>query len=534
MRRSSSEIMHRVGSRDTSPEVLLRKALWAKGLRFRTCRGDLPGKPDVALAARHLVVFVDGDYWHGNQWRLRGLASLEEQFKSTTTRDYWLRKIRRNMERDCRVTSELLKTGWTVIRLWESQISRNLEMCVDVILESIEQGALLSPRSMLSDKTVLEFFAGLGLMRMGLERHGWCVSYANYIDPQKISMYKGHFGEEDVITLDDIHRLSADTIPSATLATASFPCNDLSLAGAREGLAGKSSSAFWGFTEIIERMGDRRPPLVLLENVPGFLTSHGGRDFLDALLELNRLGYGVDTFMLDAISFVPQSRKRLFVVGTRDQGLKPEETITTEDLVRPKALLSFVSDHPEVRWRTRRLPSPPPFAGTLESVLEDLSDTDPEWWNSDRGEYLLSQMSPRHRELANAMIAGERYSYATVFRRVRHGRSMAELRTDGVAGCLRTPRGGSGRQILFRAGKGKFAARLLTPRECARLMGADHYQMDAPLNQALFGFGDAVCVPVAEWVAQYYLNPLVNELLHAEPLTWRSKEAELCVASKKP
>jgi len=101
------------------------------------------------------------------------------------------------------------------------------------------------------------------------------------------------------------------------------------------------------------------------------------------------------------------------------------------------------------------------------------------------------------------MIAGRNYSFATAFRRVRHGRSMAELRTDGIAGCLRTPRGGSGRQILFKAGHGRYQVRLLTARECARLQGVpDDYVIDVPLNQALFGFGDAVCVPAVEWILQ--------------------------------
>src|SRR5438132_13018277 len=115
-------------------------------------------------------------------------------------------------------------------------------------------------------------------------------------------------------------------------------------------------------------------------------------------------------------------------------------------------------------------------------------------------------MSPRHREVADRMIAAPSWSYGTVFRRIRNGRSMAELRTDGIAGCLRTPRGGSGRQILFKAGRGSYHVRLLTPRECARLMGADNFMIDVPLNQALFGFGDAVCVPVIRWIAKNYLN----------------------------
>jgi DNA (cytosine-5)-methyltransferase 1 len=116
------------------------------------------------------------------------------------------------------------------------------------------------------------------------------------------------------------------------------------------------------------------------------------------------------------------------------------------------------------------------------------------------------------------MIASGEWTYGTVFRRMRHGKSTAELRTDGIAGCLRTPKGGSGRQILFKAGHGKYYVRLITPREAARLMGADDYKVTVTLNQALFGFGDAVCVPVIEWIVTYYLNPIINELLHGRQL----------------
>jgi DNA (cytosine-5)-methyltransferase 1 len=186
--------------------------------------------------------------------------------------------------------------------------------------------------------------------------------------------------------------------------------------------------------------------------------------------------------------------------------------------LRPKALAQFIRSHPEIEWSLRSLPSPPQTGIKLKDILENLPDDAPEWWSRERAEYLLNQMSPQHRATAERMIAGSRWSYGTVFRRVRNGRSMAELRTDGIAGCLRTPRGGSGRQILFKAGKGKYFARLLTPRECARLMGAADYKISAPANQSLFGFGDAVCVPVIEWIAEYYLDPVINELIRGRAL----------------
>ena len=152
---------------------------------------------------------------------------------------------------------------------------------------------------------------------------------------------------------------------------------------------------------------------------------------------------------------------------------------------------------------------------SLDDIVEDLPPSSKYWWSDDRAKYLLDQMSERHRATAESMVNSRTTSYGTVFRRVRKGKSMAELRTDGIAGCLRTPRGGSGRQILFVAGDGEYSVRLLTPRECARLMGADDYNIDCKLslNKALFGFGDAVCVSVIKWIADNYLNPLLEELL---------------------
>lgn len=354
--------------------------------------------------------------------------------------------------------------------------------------------------------TVAEFFAGIGLMRMGLERHGWNVVFANDIDPLKQVMYTAHFGHG--FTLDDIHLLEPGGIPPVTLATASFPCTDLSLAGAMAGLAGEHSGALWGFTDLLDKLGTRRPPIILLENVTAFLTSHGGSDFRAALSELNRLGYAVDAFVLDAAWFVPQSRQRLFVIGRQGAGDGTPLPMTSR--TRPPALVNFMLAHPDIRWSVRDLPAPPQAGPILETILEDLPDDAPEWWSRERSAYLLEQMSERHRALADAMIAFDAWSYGTVFRRMRGGKSTAEMRTDGIAGCLRTPKGGSAKQILFRGGFGRYGARLLTPRECARLMGADDYVLTVPTDQALFGFGDAVCVSAVEWIAENYLNPVMQ------------------------
>ena len=364
-------------------------------------------------------------------------------------------------------------------------------------------------------KTVAEFFAGIGLMRLGLELAGWNTLFANDFEEEKARMYRRHFhaGSAELV-VEDIHNLGANEIPTVSLATASFPCNDLSLAGARAGLQGNQSSAFWGFIRILREMRHRKPALVLLENVTGFLSSKGGADFEAALEALNDLGYSVDALIVNAAHFVPQSRQRLFVIGKLGDSSKRRAATSEqfwESEIRPLALSRFIYKHPGIQWHVRPLPPLPIVRRRLPEILEDLPDNNAAWWSEERVEYLVSQMSPKHRAVAETMFFRQTWSYGTIFRRVRKKRTMAELRTDGIAGCLRTPRGGSGRQILLKAGYGRFMARLLSARECARLMGAKDFLIGASLNQALFGFGDAVCVKVIEWIAKHYLNPLLKE-----------------------
>ncbi|HBS29778.1 MAG TPA: DNA (cytosine-5-)-methyltransferase [Phycisphaerales bacterium] len=358
--------------------------------------------------------------------------------------------------------------------------------------------------------TFAEFFAGIGLVRLGLERAGWRVAFANDIDDKKFRQYDAHFGDaHEHFRLGDVHALDAVDMPTVDLATASFPCTDLSVAGGRRGLNSGESSAFWGFHRLLVRMGDRRPRLVMLENVVGFLTSHGGADFAQAMRALSDLGYSVDPFVMDARWFVPQSRPRLFVVGELGG---PRNADCSESRTRPGQLTRFIREHPEIAWGLRALPEPPMrSSNSLRDILDELPADDAAWWSPDRVAYLYGQMSAKHQSWVLQHVDRGAWSHGTVFRRVRvqadgTKRSMGELRVDGVAGCLRTPKGGSGRQILFQTGYGEMRARLLTPHECARLMGADGFRVTGSLNDALFGFGDAVCATVIEWIATHRLN----------------------------
>ncbi len=135
--------------------------------------------------------------------------------------------------------------------------------------------------------TFVEYFAGIGLFRMGLEAAGWQVVFANDWSPEREQMYKGFFDES--YKAQDIFSLAAEEIPQATLATCSFPCIDLSLAGKGEGINGKHSGAFWGFYEILAKQGEKAPQIILLENVTGWLYSNGGQDFCATAKSLNEL-----------------------------------------------------------------------------------------------------------------------------------------------------------------------------------------------------------------------------------------------------
>lgn len=517
-----SALMRRVRSTGTRPELELASALSSRGYTFEVNCDDLPGKPDIVLRPHRVAVFVDGEFWHGDQWRQRGLTSLDDQFPDATKRAKWLAKLEGNRARDLARTSELLASGWTVVRLWAREIERDASSAVDLILRALSPTSEPSPASWLAHRHVAEFFAGIGLARIALENAGWSIRFANDNSESTVLFYRENLAAGGVAPDSrDVQDVAASDLPTVALATACFPCTDLSLAGAQRGLEpGTASSAYLKFTGILQQMKSRRPPFVLLENVVGMIHSRGGVDFRLCLEQLRDAGYAVDSFLLDAKWFVPQSRPRLFVVAVRDD-LSPLGHQTDADSeaitkLRPPLLIQFIKAHSNLPWSLRPLSTPVQHSRCLEDVLEDISLFDPRWWTGKRALRLYQQMSQKHRSIVRGMMTSKRPKYGTVFRRMRNGESMAELRTDGLAGCLRTSKGGSARQILLRASNGKYHVRLLTPRECARLMGADNIRIPETLSvdAALFAFGDGVCVPVVQWIADQYLTPLAAQLIH--------------------
>jgi DNA mismatch endonuclease (patch repair protein) len=229
--------MRRVRSRDTTPELLLRAALRAVGLRFQTCVDALPGKPDIVFKGRRLAVFVDGEFWHGFQWQQRGLDRLEEQFSGNPSKTYWIRKIQRNQRRDRVSTAALIEGGWTVLRFWEGDVRRNAGQCAEAIASALED-PVSSPVALATLKT----FRGVAPLapktRRALESQGWRVADSS----------------------------------GAALAVLPFPLKTTSLTA----------------------------PFVVIETSARVVTRSAGRDLARALRAMNRRGYGVDALIAGA------------------------------------------------------------------------------------------------------------------------------------------------------------------------------------------------------------------------------------------
>lgn len=375
-------------------------------------------------------------------------------------------------------------------------------------------------------KTFIEFFAGIGLVRDGLETSGWSCVYANDINPQKRELYEKRFGGEH-FHLGDVWDTAevVSRIPGHPfLATASFPCVDLSVAGLQRGLDGEHSSAFHGFTRAIKAMEDRKPRVVLLENVIGFITSKRGEDFKAAAQSLAKLGYWLDAFVLDAKWFVPQSRPRVFVVGvlggqnTKAIAREPRDWMMSHwtrfvnganRSIRPANLIrQMEATELTTGWLAFDVPKPNGRPPHIAEIV-DLDDSQ-DWWKPDAVSRYIDTMSELHKATIESIVKNEGDFVGTAYSRTRNGSVMAELRFDGLAGCLRASTGGSSQQAIIAIRDGETRARWMSPRELARLQGSPDFPVADNSLRNRRCFGDAVCVPVIRWIDQHVLTPQFN------------------------
>lgn len=367
--------------------------------------------------------------------------------------------------------------------------------------------------------TYYEFFAGGGMVRAGLGPEWKCL-FANDFDHKKCRAYQENWGGE-ALKPGDVGSLKPSDLPGhADLAWASFPCQDLSLAGWGAGLKGDRSGTFWPFWQLMKGLmaEDRAPTIIALENVCGTLTSHNGKDFAAICTAVRDAGYSLGAVVIDASLFVPQSRPRLFIVCTRAGTQIPRECLTDFPTApwHTRILPAYLklSGSAKRDWLWWKLPLPPRRTTNLAHIIEDDPD-DVEWFSTEKTAELLDLMSEVNwakiqmvKKIGRRMVGG-------LYRRTRtdeYGNKVqrAEIRFDDVSGCLRTPAGGSSRQTIVVVDGESVKARLISSRETARLMGLpDSYVLPANYNEAYHLTGDGVVVPVVRHLAKYIFEHIV-------------------------
>ncbi len=364
-----------------------------------------------------------------------------------------------------------------------------------------------------------EFFAGGGMVRAGLGE-AWRCLFANDVDPAKAAAYRANWGDAG-LRVGDIAALTAADLPGAAdLMWGSFPCQDLSLAGVGAGLGGKRSGTFHDFWSLARSLAaeGRAPRIVAVENVCGALTSHDGRDFQVICQTYADAGYRCGALVINADRFLPQSRPRLFVIGVReDAALDPVLTTPVADGPFHTPALRRAMERLPGELRDRmvwwRLPEPEATGGGLASVVES-EPAGVRWHSAVETDRLLTLMSPRNLAKVEAARATGERCVGGLYRRTRRDATglrvqRAEVRFD-IAGCLRTPAGGSSRQTLLVVEGGRVRSRLMSARETARLMGLpDSYRLPGSFSAACHLTGDGVAVPVVRHLARWLLEPLL-------------------------
>lgn len=364
-----------------------------------------------------------------------------------------------------------------------------------------------------------EFFAGGGMVSAALPDPFRCV-LANDIDPMKCDIYRKNF-DGSVLFEGDIAGLDTDALKQPVhLYWASTPCQDLSLAGKGSGITGARSGVFFEWIEkvtIAARAG-YAPPLIAFENVTGLVSRRSGADFTAVLEEFLKLGYRIGALEINSRAFLAQSRPRIFVIALRADIAPSDLCIASpEGPFHSRRLRSYIDAAPQrVRenWLWWDVPLPGQPVAPIHELLE--ADNAVIWKSEAETRALLSIMSETSlAKLKQAQRTGKR-EVMTAFKRGRPDetgriRQRAELRNDGVAGCLRTPGGGSSRQTLVVAQNTRIRSRLVTPRETARLMGlSESYILPERNNDAYKITGDGVAVPVVRHIAEHIFQPVLS------------------------
>lgn len=345
----------------------------------------------------------------------------------------------------------------------------------------------------------IDFFAGSGLVSYALAPY-FREIWANDICPKKAAVFEAnHIGAP--FDLASITTIRGDRLPRCTLSWASFPCQDLSVAGNVKGINAKRSGLVWEWLRVMDEM-THTPLILAAENVVGLVSSKGGENYRVLHNALEERGYRVGALLLDAVNWLPQSRPRIFIVAVKSNIAIPKDLVSNYPIwAHPEAIKKISSSVDN--WIWWNLPHPPPKRLKLSQLI-DFSLPCHDEITSNRNFGMIPQ-SHIDKLIASGL------KVAPGYKRIRNNKQVLELRFDENAGCLRTPSGGASRQYLVIKQKDGWRTRIISPREAARLMGApDKFKLPGSFNDGYKAMGDAVAAPVAAYLGKYLLSPLAK------------------------
>ena len=365
------------------------------------------------------------------------------------------------------------------------------------------------------DKTFVELFAGVGLIGRALQTSGWKCVLANDNCPNKAKLWRANHKEcqDDTFKLADVSQLSASDLARGTLLTASFPCTDFSLTGSRKGFDGKHSNLILGVLEMLKECA-QNPRILLLENVPSMLTVNNQRHLQTLFAAMKAAGFGkVDMRVIDAQHFTAQSRRRLFIVAMRSHTVETTGFVPNVCETIPHTVVAAIKRNNEVcSWMNLHVPKLPDKS--LRVMADHITNVATSWFEGNRKKRMIEMIPDAHLEYA--LGPGRRYKHFALSASNRYGVMKNEIMKAGKCHCLRTPAGGSSVIRVLTVSDNEegdedwetsLMVRNLTPSEYASLQGVPNFVFgDTSSTTGYKAMGDAVCVPVVEFIANNVLE----------------------------
>lgn len=465
-----SRLMKRVRSKHTAPEVRLREALERAGVAFETHASDLPGHPDVVIREERVAVFVDGEFWHGAQWKRRGLGSLAQQFPDSRKRGKWIRKIDGNVRRDLSRTAELVGLGWRVVRVWAEDVTRDAEGCVRLVREAIRAGASAA-RDLPGRRFVCDGDAS-GLMAEGLSQAGWNEAAG----AEGVALRAVCVGEHD------------------------------------------------DWRAALKDVARQAPPLLLVDG-PSPRGKAGREAFVAGLDHLAAAGYQFDAFEVNESAFVPRERFRVSVVGVHRAFTPLAGCAAVSTVLRPRWLCAALRRYEGGAWAPRPVRAPRGGRSRWRPVVDAMSKERLPWWSESRVHAWLGRLEHVQRRAIMALSAGTRARVGLV----HLGSGLLSTSGRAYPGMFELWRGGSVFGVV-QGRKNTVRIRSLTAAELATIMGVSESALESWVagksdQDVARDLASGACAPRVRWIGEQVMTPLVVELVRGRVLMGGARPA---------